>query len=228
SSFKVPNSDDFKEQKMRIEKDDIRTDRDMELFAIEDMPHPDPLISASSKTTNKKLEAMKDILMTYHFYNKDLGYVQGMSDLLAPLLNRWRPNILGVRRRQLLTLEHLIKFMDPLLYKHLIRLGACKIHMGSPMVRLSMHKFSFIRWRGYFGQVSNGYHRIFETIRQNFKAETLFHQFQRRVEIIDRKRSSVHQDNQIWVDLCEEGSTDEGSSSDAAVVSDRLPVIANC
>ncbi|KAF0438098.1 GTPase-activating protein GYP7 [Gigaspora margarita] len=70
----------------------------MEFFAIEDMPHPDPLISASSKTTNKKLEAMKDILMTYHFYNKDLGYLQGMSDLLAPVLNRWSPNILGVRR----------------------------------------------------------------------------------------------------------------------------------
>ncbi|CAG8777293.1 4589_t:CDS:2, partial [Cetraspora pellucida] len=84
-SPEVLNSDDFKEQKLRIEKDVIRTDRTMEFFAVEDMPHPDPLISASSKTTNKKLEAMKDILMTYHFYNKDLGYVQGMSDLLAPV-----------------------------------------------------------------------------------------------------------------------------------------------
>ncbi|CAG8458917.1 26202_t:CDS:2, partial [Gigaspora rosea] len=50
------------------------------------LPHPGPLISASPKTTNEKLEAMKDILMTYHFYNKDLGYVLGMSDLLAPVL----------------------------------------------------------------------------------------------------------------------------------------------
>jgi hypothetical protein len=28
---------------------------------------------------------MKDMLMTYNEYNKDLGYVQGMSDLLAPI-----------------------------------------------------------------------------------------------------------------------------------------------
>lgn len=45
----------------------------MEIFAVEDMPHPDPLSSASSTLTNKNLELMKDILMTYNFYNKDLG-----------------------------------------------------------------------------------------------------------------------------------------------------------
>lgn len=28
---------------------------------------------------------MKDMLLTYNEYNQDLGYVQGMSDLLAPL-----------------------------------------------------------------------------------------------------------------------------------------------
>jgi hypothetical protein len=28
---------------------------------------------------------MKDMLMTYNEYNKELGYVQGMSDLLAPI-----------------------------------------------------------------------------------------------------------------------------------------------
>lgn len=31
------------------------------------------------------LEQMKDMLLTYNEYNPDLGYVQGMSDLLAPL-----------------------------------------------------------------------------------------------------------------------------------------------
>lgn len=29
---------------------------------------------------------LQDILMTYVMYNFDLGYVQGMSDILAPLL----------------------------------------------------------------------------------------------------------------------------------------------
>lgn len=28
---------------------------------------------------------MKDMLLTYNEYNRDLGYVQGMSDLLAPI-----------------------------------------------------------------------------------------------------------------------------------------------
>jgi hypothetical protein len=29
---------------------------------------------------------MRDILMTYNMFNFDLGYVQGMSDLLAPIM----------------------------------------------------------------------------------------------------------------------------------------------
>lgn len=28
---------------------------------------------------------MKDMLLTYNEYNRELGYVQGMSDLLAPI-----------------------------------------------------------------------------------------------------------------------------------------------
>lgn len=28
---------------------------------------------------------MKDMLLTYNEYNPDLGYVQGMSDMLAPI-----------------------------------------------------------------------------------------------------------------------------------------------
>ena len=31
------------------------------------------------------LEQMKDMLLTYNELNPDLGYVQGMSDLLAPI-----------------------------------------------------------------------------------------------------------------------------------------------
>jgi len=44
-------------------------------FKSEDMPHPDPLAGSSSNLTNKNLELMKDILMTYNFYNKDLGKI---------------------------------------------------------------------------------------------------------------------------------------------------------
>lgn len=46
------------------------------------MPNPDPLMHAG---TNHNLEKLKDILCTYNIYNTELGYVQGMSDLLSPL-----------------------------------------------------------------------------------------------------------------------------------------------
>lgn len=48
-----------------------RTDRTQEYFAGDDNPN---------------LGVLQDVLMTYVMYNFDLGYVQGMSDLLAPIL----------------------------------------------------------------------------------------------------------------------------------------------
>lgn len=65
------NFSGYRERKSQIEKDVIRTDRSMTYFAGED---------------NKNLMVLQDILMTYVMYNFDLGYVQGMSDLLAPIL----------------------------------------------------------------------------------------------------------------------------------------------
>ncbi|CDW60922.1 RabGAP-TBC domain containing protein [Trichuris trichiura] len=56
-----------------IEKDVIRTDRNHEFFQGDD---------------NENLTLLHDVLMTYMMYNFDLGkcYVQGMSDLLSPLV----------------------------------------------------------------------------------------------------------------------------------------------
>lgn len=79
------------------------------------------------------------MLLTYNEYNRDLGYVQGMSDLLAPLyavmqddaiafwgfqhfMDRMERNFLRDQsgmRKQLLTLDHLVQLMDPKLYIHL-------------------------------------------------------------------------------------------------------------
>jgi hypothetical protein len=67
------------------EKDVHRTDRTIPLFAGEDIPHPDPDSPFADTGTNVHLEQMKDMLLTYNEYNPDLGYVQGMSDLLAPI-----------------------------------------------------------------------------------------------------------------------------------------------
>jgi len=68
-----------------VEKDVHRTDRNIPIFAGEDIPHPDPDSPFAEVGTNVHLEQMKDMLLTYNEYNKDLGYVQGMSDLLAPI-----------------------------------------------------------------------------------------------------------------------------------------------
>lgn len=61
----------FRERKCLIEKDVTRTDRTHKFFEGEGNPN---------------LQVLNDILMTYCMYNFDLGYVQGMSDLLSPIL----------------------------------------------------------------------------------------------------------------------------------------------
>lgn len=48
----------------------------------ESMPNPDPIMNVG---TNENLEILKSILCTYNEFNTELGYVQGMSDLLSPL-----------------------------------------------------------------------------------------------------------------------------------------------
>ncbi|OTB07729.1 hypothetical protein M426DRAFT_53251 [Hypoxylon sp. CI-4A] len=121
------------------EKDVHRTDRTVPIFAGEDIPHPDPDSPFAEAGTNVHMEQMKDMLLTYNEYNRDLGYVQGMSDLLAPIyaimqddaiafwgfqrfMERMERNFLRDQsgmRNQLLTLDHLVQFMDPKLYAHL-------------------------------------------------------------------------------------------------------------
>ncbi|KAH0560180.1 TBC1 domain family member 16 [Cotesia glomerata] len=54
-----------------IEKDVVRTDRANPYYAGENNPN---------------IQVMKNILLNYAVYNAQLGYTQGMSDLLAPLL----------------------------------------------------------------------------------------------------------------------------------------------
>ncbi|XP_044592577.1 TBC1 domain family member 15-like isoform X1 [Cotesia glomerata] len=62
---------DYRDRKSLIEKDVNRTDRTHPYYYGENNPH---------------LSQLYDILMTYIMYNFDLGYVQGMSDLLSPIL----------------------------------------------------------------------------------------------------------------------------------------------
>ncbi|KAM7511531.1 hypothetical protein LguiB_010406 [Lonicera macranthoides] len=61
----------FRERKGLIEKDVVRTDRSLSFYEGDDNPN---------------VNLLRDILLTYSFYNFDLGYCQGMSDLLSPIL----------------------------------------------------------------------------------------------------------------------------------------------
>ncbi|CAL7934656.1 unnamed protein product [Xylocopa violacea] len=65
------NFSDYRDRKSLIEKDVNRTDRTHPYYSGDNNPH---------------LAQLYDILMTYVMYNFDLGYVQGMSDLLSPIL----------------------------------------------------------------------------------------------------------------------------------------------
>ncbi|KAK4746756.1 hypothetical protein SAY87_025793 [Trapa incisa] len=61
----------FRERKGLIGKDVVRTDRSFPYYEGDD---------------NVNINCLRDILLTYSFYNFDLGYCQGMSDLLSPIL----------------------------------------------------------------------------------------------------------------------------------------------
>ncbi|KQK00976.1 TBC1 domain family member 15 [Brachypodium distachyon] len=62
----------FRERKGLIDKDVVRTDRAVPFYEGDD---------------NRNVVVLRDILLTYSFYNFDLGYCQGMSDFLAPILH---------------------------------------------------------------------------------------------------------------------------------------------
>lgn len=146
-----------------VEKDVHRTDRHIPLFAGEDIPHPDPsspFYNEHTPGTNVHMEQMKDMLLTYLEYDtppaegkpsssynsnpQNLGYVQGMSDLLSPLYAVFQDDALAfwcfvhfmkrmsrnfVRsqkgmRTQLQTLDQLVQLLDPKLYLHLQKLDS--------------------------------------------------------------------------------------------------------
>ncbi|XP_073949842.1 TBC1 domain family member 15/17 [Choristoneura fumiferana] len=115
---------EYRDRKSLVEKDVNRTDRTHPFFAGDNNPN---------------LVVLQDILMTYVMYNFDLGYVQGMSDILAPLLlllgnevdsfwcfvgfmDRIASNFdmdQAGMKQQLLQLQQLLTFCSPALAQHL-------------------------------------------------------------------------------------------------------------
>ncbi|XP_052739667.1 TBC1 domain family member 15 isoform X1 [Bicyclus anynana] len=115
---------EYRDRKSLVEKDVNRTDRTHPFYAGDNNPN---------------LVILQDILMTYVMYNFDLGYVQGMSDILAPLLlllgnevdsfwcfvgfmdkiaSNFDMDQAGMKQ-QLLNLQQLLMFASPELARHL-------------------------------------------------------------------------------------------------------------
>ncbi|WVF67871.1 hypothetical protein IAT40_002632 [Kwoniella sp. CBS 6097] len=156
--------DDWREEWHRIDVDCRRTDRNQKIYSV-------PLEAAKRGEHEKEgggagaggdirwdgageeeeggmaklnphIAALRTILMTYHTYSPELGYVQGMSDLLSPIyvvfdadeaeafwglvgvMKMMESNFLRDQsgmKRKLSTLQQLISIMDPELYAHLER-----------------------------------------------------------------------------------------------------------
>ena len=135
-----------------IMKDILRTDRDHDFYQMDSLISPSNIIPNTSTfdELSRGLKLLFFVLMTYSMYNldlgnyfllciHDLGYVQGMNDLLSPILLTLQSEELGfwcfvgfmdkMQRNfssdqlgiteQLNQLSLLIKFMDPQLYNHL-------------------------------------------------------------------------------------------------------------
>ncbi|NXN97366.1 TBC16 protein, partial [Rhinopomastus cyanomelas] len=117
-----------------VDKDVVRTDRSNQFFQGEDNPN---------------VETMRRILLNYAVFNPAIGYSQGMSDLVAPLLAEvldesdtfWcfvglMQNTIFISsprdedmEKQLLYLRELLRLMHPRFYQHLSALGEDGLQM---------------------------------------------------------------------------------------------------
>ncbi|KAJ1842995.1 GTPase activating protein, partial [Coemansia sp. RSA 2708] len=129
-------------------KDVLRTDRTLPLFATDSVHGGSDEANLSEHGlpgSSASLEKMKDILMTFHYYDqRALGYVQGMSDLLAPVYSVyqdepttfWAFTMFMQRMRshfvrdqsgmqdELSTMARLVEIANPRLFKHLEKCDA--------------------------------------------------------------------------------------------------------
>ncbi|KAM9296984.1 TBC1 domain family member 16 [Gastrophryne carolinensis] len=117
-----------------VDKDVVRTDRSNQFFRGEDNPN---------------VEAMRRILLNYAVYCPGVGYSQGMSDLVAPLLAEvldesdtfWcfvglMQNTIFISspcdedmEKQLMYLRELLRLVYPRFYQHLLSLGEDGLQM---------------------------------------------------------------------------------------------------
>ncbi|GEQ67331.1 hypothetical protein JCM33374_g995 [Metschnikowia sp. JCM 33374] len=151
----------WKDQKVRIEKDIHRNDRHLDIFKDNKKSPASTPVSTETETQDSResspetpdedsewdlanignvhLFRMREILLTFNEYNTNLGYVQGMTDLLSPIYVVFQDEVLSfwafagfmermernfVRdqsgmKKQMLVLNELVQFMLPDLFRHL-------------------------------------------------------------------------------------------------------------
>ncbi|XP_078257718.1 TBC1 domain family member 16-like [Rhinoraja longicauda] len=117
-----------------VDKDVVRTDRSKQFYKGENNPN---------------VELMRSILLNYAVYSPEVGYSQGMSDLVAPILSEVRDEsdtfwcFVGLMQntifissprdddmeKQLLYLSELLRLMHPRFYHHLASLGEDGLQM---------------------------------------------------------------------------------------------------
>lgn len=124
----------WRDVQFTVDKDVVRTDRNNQFFRGKDNPN---------------VESMRRILLNYAVYNPAVGYFQGMSDLLAPILAEvldesdtfWcfvglMQNTIFVSsprdedmEKQLLYLRELLRLTHLRFYQHLVSLGEDGLQM---------------------------------------------------------------------------------------------------
>ncbi|XP_077389042.1 TBC1 domain family member 16 isoform X1 [Festucalex cinctus] len=122
------HSDFWRKVQFTVDKDVVRTDRSNQFFRGENNPN---------------VEIMRRILLNYAVFNPNMGYCQGMSDLVAPLLTEVQDEsdtfwcFVGLMEntifissprdedmeRQLMYLRELLRLMLPDFHQHLTALG---------------------------------------------------------------------------------------------------------
>eukprot|EP00062_Callorhinchus_milii_P004583 gi/632943114/ref/XP_007886780.1/ PREDICTED: TBC1 domain family member 16 isoform X1 [Callorhinchus milii] len=128
------HEDFWRKVQFTVDKDVVRTDRSNQFFKGENNPN---------------VETMRRILLNYAVYSPEIGYSQGMSDLVAPILSEVRDEsdtfwcFVGLMQntifissprdddmeRQLLYLRELLRLMHARFYQHLVSLGEDGLQM---------------------------------------------------------------------------------------------------
>jgi hypothetical protein len=184
------------DQRHRIDKDVVRTDRSNPFYANEE---------------DGNIDGLRQVLRTYCTYNQDVGYVQGMNDILAPILavqdgnlcdafwcfkgvmDVFSPNFHTDQNgmsNSLRLLRDLVEKLDPALFAFLERKDATNMFFAYRwMLLLLKREFSY-----------DDLCRLWDTLFANAKLIDKFHYFV-ALAIIEEHRDHIIESDMAFDDL---------------------------